>query len=225
MPEPLVEAHALSRTYGRGQSRVQAVREATCTILPGDCIALVGPSGSGKSTLLHLLGGLDSPDSGEISWPGIGASYELRPGRVIDIFQGPSLLAPLTLLDNICLPMLLAGIDVDEADRRATLEMELLGIADLAAKLPEEVSGGQAQRAAVARAIAVRPRLILADEPTGQLDSRTAASLLDHLIASVRDLDAALVISTHDPRVAERMPVRWSMRDGQLSATERLATR
>ena len=136
----------------------------------------MGPSGSGKSTLLHLMAGLDDPTVGTVSWPGIGPRSGLRPGPVTVIFQGPSLLAPLTVEENVALPLVLDGMGDAEAHRAARATLDVVDLLDLRDKLPEEISGGQAQRVAVARALAGAPRLILADEPTGQLDRLTAPS-------------------------------------------------
>jgi ABC-type lipoprotein export system ATPase subunit len=182
----------------------------------GDGIALVGPSGSGKSTLLHLMAGLDTPTTGTLEWPALGPRNVIRPGPVGIVFQGPSLLPALDVVENVALPLLLEGADADRATRRGRRALEQLGLADLAAKLPEELSGGQAQRVAIARVLATTPRLILADEPTGQLDHVTGTAVVDLLIAAAAASSAALVISTHDPKIANRLPLRWDMRDGRL---------
>jgi ABC-type lipoprotein export system ATPase subunit len=213
---PLVVAEQAARRFGTGSSATDALRSATCTIYPGDRIALVGPSGSGKSTLLHLIGGLDLPTAGIVAWPGMGSRDDLRPGQVADIFQGPSLLMPLSVIENLCLPLELTGIDEKDATERAEAALNLFGVAHLRDKLPEEISGGQAQRAAIARALAVQPRLVLADEPTGQLDSVTAARVLDTLLQVLTELGTALVVSTHDPIVAGRFETVWTMKDGVL---------
>lgn len=216
MAELLVRAMGIGRTFGTGTSETPAVIDASCEIHAGDRIALVGPSGSGKSTLLHILGGLDEPTSGEISWPGLGPREHLRPRKVMDVFQGPSLLSPLTVIENVRLPLLLAGIDGHEADDDATMALTALGVRHLRDKLPEEISGGQAQRVAIARAMAGCPALLLADEPTGQLDSRTARDALGAMIELAQQTSVALVISTHDPLISEMMEIAWTMRSGRL---------
>ena len=208
----------LTRTYGSGAGEVRALRGVSCTLRRGAQVALTGPSGSGKSTLLHLLAGLDTPTGGTISWPGLDGSPEGRPGLIGMVFQGPSLLPPLDVTENIALPLLLAGFTETQARERATAALHDVGLDELAARLPEELSGGQAQRVAVARALAARPRVILADEPTGQLDSAHAAQVVGLLLDAATMLGAALVLSTHDLTIAERVPERWRMADGLMVA-------
>ena len=216
MADRLAEAIDAGRTFGEGASGVIALQHATCAIERGDRIALVGPSGSGKSTLLHLLAALDEPTSGTVRWPALGEKNTLRPAKVAFVFQSESLLAPLTVLENIEVPRLLAGMDAGEARRDATAMLAALDLTSLADKLPEEISGGQAQRVAVARSLVMNPDLILADEPTGQLDHATAAHLLDLIDRHLQGTGAALVIATHDAFVAGRMKTRWHMDHGQL---------
>jgi ABC-type lipoprotein export system ATPase subunit len=208
----------LTRTYGSGAGEVRALRGVSCTLRRGAQVALTGPSGSGKSTLLHLLAGLDTPTGGTIAWPGLDGSPEGRPGLIGMVFQGPSLLPPLDVTENIALPLLLAGFTETQARERATAALHDVGLDELAARLPEELSGGQAQRVAVARALAARPRVILADEPTGQLDSPHAAQVVGLLLDAATMLGAALVLSTHDLTIAERVPERWRMADGLMVA-------
>jgi putative ABC transport system ATP-binding protein len=208
----------LTRTYGSGAGEVRALRGVSCTLRRGAQVALTGPSGSGKSTLLHLLAGLDTPTGGTIAWPGLDGSPEGRPGLIGMVFQGPSLLPPLDVTENIALPLLLAGFTETQARERATAALHDVGLDELAARLPEELSGGQAQRVAVARALAARPRVILADEPTGQLDSAHAAQVVGLLLDAATMLGAALVLSTHDLTIAERVPERWRMADGLMIA-------
>jgi putative ABC transport system ATP-binding protein/lipoprotein-releasing system ATP-binding protein len=184
---------------------------------------LTGVSGSGKSTLLHLLGGIDVPTTGTVSWPALGARASLRPGLIIDVFQSPSLLPPLSVLENVCLPLLLAGVPASEAARCGGAALDLFGLGGLRDKLPEEISGGQAQRVAMARALAVRPKLVLADEPTGQLDTSTAISVLDRFLAALAEICAAVVVATHDPRITERLDTVWTMRDGVLRSEREVA--
>ena len=221
---PLVRCDGVTRTYGTGQAATVALQATDCEVNAGQRIGLVGPSGSGKSTLLHLMAGLDDPSAGAVSWPAIGMREELRPARVAVIFQGPSLLPPLSVLENTALPLVIGGMTDTDAQRAARGALGTLGLEELADKLPEEISGGQAQRVAVARALAGQPSLILADEPTGQLDSVNAAAVLDVLLAASAHADAALVISTHDLQIAARLPERWEIHNGQLTNNAREAT-
>jgi ABC-type lipoprotein export system ATPase subunit len=216
MTDVLVRAEGLTRVFGTGESAVTAITDATFEVREGDCIALIGPSGSGKSSLLHLIAGLDRPSSGAIEWPAIGPREDLRPGPVALAFQGPTLLPPLTVAENVALPGLLAGRPEKVAAGAAQELIGLLGLSDVAGKLPEEISGGQAQRAGMARALASRPRLVLADEPTGQLDRKTAAELMDVLIDQVVATGASLIVATHDEAVVERLALRWTMNDRRL---------
>ena len=216
----LVRCDGVAKTYGTGDTATVALLATDCAVESGDRIAVVGPSGSGKSTLLHLMAGLDTPTVGAVSWPAIGARRSLRPGPIAVIFQGPSLLAPLTVEENVALPLILGGTPDGEAHIAARRALALLDLHDLSAKLPEEISGGQAQRVAVARALAGEPVLILADEPTGQLDGASGAAVVDVLLAATAHAGAALVVSTHDLTVAERLPQRWAMDSGRLTALE-----
>lgn len=216
MPEVLAYIQNGERTYRRGNTPVVALVSATCAIMPGDRIALVGPSGSGKSTLLHLLGGLDTPTSGILAWPALGARETLRPGKIGFVFQTQSLLAPMTVVENVEIPLLLGQVSAEKARATALDMLERIELESLAEKLPEELSGGQAQRVAIARALTCGPKLILADEPTGQLDHPTAQHLFDVLLAALEGTDTALLVATHDMTVAERMHTLWRMQHGIL---------
>jgi ABC-type lipoprotein export system ATPase subunit len=213
----LVACDRLARTFGNGIGAVVAVHDITCEIRTGQQLALTGPSGSGKSTLLHIIAGLDTPTTGTITWPALGLRRDLRPGPIAVVFQGPSLLPPLDVTENVALPLLLAGATETDARDRAMRALDRLQLGALAAKLPEELSGGQAQRVAVARVLAGKPRLILADEPTGQLDRAAARTVIDALLETAAQLGAALVVSTHDPIVAARFDTRWAMADGRFA--------
>lgn len=217
MSAALVQGTALVRRYGTGSSAVVALHDTDLTIHPGARIALTGPSGSGKSTVLHLIAGLDRPSGGSLSWPGLGNPAQ-HPGRVGIVFQTPSLIPALDVVENVELVALLAGEAPGQARTRATAALSALDLLSLADQLPEELSGGQAQRVAIARVLAADPRLILADEPTGQLDRDTAAHVLDVLEAAADASGAALVVATHDPVVADRYPTRWHVEDGRLHA-------
>jgi putative ABC transport system ATP-binding protein/lipoprotein-releasing system ATP-binding protein len=214
----LVRCIGAGRTHWSGRAATVALQPTDAIVEEGARIAIVGPSGSGKSTLLHLMAGLDDPTVGSVEWPAIGARAALRPGPVAVVFQGPSLLPPLTVLENVGLPLILAGEHDADARVNARAALAHLGLGDLADKLPEEISGGQSQRVAVARALAGRPRLILADEPTGQLDRTAGAEVVEVLLAASEHADAALVVATHDPAVADRMGERWEIHSGQMAA-------
>jgi len=219
----VVRCEDAARTFGRGAGSVVAVHGATCRIAAGDRIALTGPSGSGKSTLLHLLAGLDEPTTGTVDWPALGPRRMLRPGPVAVVFQAPSLLPLLDVTENVALPLVLAGIDEATARTGAQAALERLGLGDLGDRLPEELSGGQAQRVAVARALVGQPRLLLADEPTGQLDHVTGTQVVDALVDTAAHTGCALVVATHDPAVSDRLAVTWRMVDGRLRTSEALS--
>jgi lipoprotein-releasing system ATP-binding protein len=216
VPDAVVRATRISRTFRAGLESVVAVKSASCAVPSGARIALVGPSGSGKSTLLQILGGLDKPDSGTVEWPAFSRSTRLRPDRIAFVFQNPSLIPALSTVENVEVPLVLQRLDSGVARRRAIEALNRLGLASLAEKLPEELSGGQAQRVGIARALVGRPDLILADEPTGQLDQATAQQLFGTVLPWLREIGAALVIATHDRRVAQRMRSQWMMDHGVL---------
>jgi putative ABC transport system ATP-binding protein len=213
----VAECANVSRIFGAGASAVHAVREVSCRISPWARIALTGPSGSGKTTLLHLIAGLDTPTTGSLRWPALSDGRRgRRPPGIGVVFQGPSLLPSLDVTENVSLPLMFAGQPHDIAMGHARAALDLVGISDLAAKLPDELSGGQSQRAAIARVLAARPALILADEPTGRLDHHTAHRVITVLLDTAFAIGAAVIISTHDPLIAARLPDRWVMRDGRL---------
>ena len=215
MAEILVQGTGVARRFQQGEVDIYALRPASFVIHAGDRIALLGRSGSGKSTLLHLIADLDTPTSGQLTWPGLGRHGTLRPKHIGVVFQAPSLISTLTVVENVELPVRLAG-DVNSPRREAMKVLEAVDLARVADKLPDELSGGQAERAALARAIVLKPRLILADEPTGQLDHSTARLAIDALLRSVEGTDSAVVVATHDSSVAERMSITWLMEHRQL---------
>lgn len=219
MSEVLVVANKVAMDFpSREGAAVHILAGIDCRICEGERIALVGPSGSGKSTLLHILGGLVQPTRGEMSWPALGRRESLQPEKITFVFQTPSLFPALTIVQNVTLPLVLAGNEF-EAHTRAMALLAAFGLDDLADKLPEELSGGQAQRVAMARALVVKPSLILADEPTGQLDSNTSANFLETVLGLIDGSRTALLIATHDLSVARRMNREWVMEHGNLQST------
>ena len=217
-----IEAKDLSKIYGEGENRVTALDRASLTISPGDFISIMGPSGSGKSTLLHLLSGLDRPTGGRLSYDGRDiyslSDKELsafRRQRIGFIFQQFHLLPVLTARENIVMPRLLDKKQPDEAYLQELARM--LGIQDRLTHLPHELSGGQQQRVAIARALIARPDVIFADEPTGNLDSRSGSEVMELLKTVGKDMGKALVVITHDSRIAAMAERRLSIVDGVLS--------
>ncbi len=217
---PVLAARALRKEYGREAGLVRAVDGVDLAVAAGETLAVMGPSGCGKSTLLHLLGGLDRPSAGEI-WlsgqrldqMGERALARLRREAVGFVFQAFHLMDELTAVENVELPALLAGISPRQARRRANGLLEQVGLADRAGFLPSALSGGQRQRVAVARALANRPLVVLADEPTGNLDSEATLDVL-RLFDTLHTAGQTLVIVTHDARIAATADRLISMRDG-----------
>ena len=221
MTEALVTGSGVSRSFRQGKGTIEALRPASFTVRPGDRIAIMGASGSGKSTLLQLIADLDTPTAGVIRWPALGASGTLRPERIGVVFQSASLMPSLSAVENVEVPLRLLGRD---GARVAALQaLAAVGLGDAADKLPDELSGGQAQRVGIARAVALRPRLVLADEPTGQLDQVAAQAAIDALLRALAGSDAALIVSTHDPAVARRLTTLWLMDHGVLTIPQETA--
>jgi putative ABC transport system ATP-binding protein/lipoprotein-releasing system ATP-binding protein len=167
------------------------------------------------------MGGIESPNSGSIEWPALGAAGEIRPKKVGIAFQGPSLLQPLTVLENVALPLLLSGASNSEARERASDLLERFALSSLDNSMPDEISGGQMQRAGLARALVVSPMLVLADEPTGQLDRATSERAVETLLSLIAP-EAALVIATHDQQIAKHMNTTWKLSSGFLETEELL---
>jgi putative ABC transport system ATP-binding protein len=219
----LLALRAVSRGYGSGTTAVRAVRDATLAVEAGETVAIMGPSGSGKSTLLCLMGGLLMPDGGEAVVAGRrlaalseGARARLRRTTMGFIFQRFNLLKALTAVENVELGLRLAGAAGPAARRAALAALERIGLGARAQALPRDLSGGEQQRVAVARALAPGPRVILADEPTGSLDSANGRQVVDMIRAHARERGAAAVIVTHDHRVAAAVDRRLWMEDGVL---------
>ena len=217
-----IEAKELTKIYGGGENRVTALDRASLTIAPGDFISIMGPSGSGKSTLLHLLSGLDRPTAGQLTYDGRDiyslSDRELsafRRRRIGFIFQQFRLLPVLTARENIILPRLLDRKRPDEGYLQTLAQM--LGIQERLTHLPHELSGGQQQRVAIARALIAGPDVVFADEPTGNLDSRSGGEVMELLKTVGKDMGKALVVITHDSRIAAMAERRLAIVDGVLS--------
>jgi ABC-type lipoprotein export system ATPase subunit len=214
MADTLVKLDDVSLSFGMGSNLVHAVQNVYCTIVAGEHIALVGPSGSGKSSLLALIGGLDQPSTGQITWP-LWGSASLRPRHIGMAFQSSSLLPSLTVLENVEIPLLMLG-ETAKSSTRALEALHLLSLEKLADRLPAELSGGQMQRVAFARALVTKPALVLADEPTGQLDQATGAFVMSQVIAAIQNTQATLIVATHDSALATSFPKQWKMSFGKL---------
>ena len=221
--EPIVACHGLSKTYRPDHLGVHALDHVDLDVGEGEFLCLVGPSGSGKTTLLNLIGGLDEPTEGEVLLRGrridalsAGDRADLRLHDVGFVFQAYNLIPVLTARENVELVMELQGLDAAERVRRSEEILHEVGLEGLADRRPSELSGGQQQRVAVARAIVSRPAVVLADEPTANLDSHTSSSLLELMRALNASHGTTFVVSTHDPLVMEFARRRVSLRDGRV---------
>jgi len=221
----ILELRDVHRTHGKGATAVYALKGINLTVSPGEFVAVMGPSGSGKSTLLNLAGGLDSPSTGEVVVEGavLGKLNRrelaaLRRRRVGYVFQDLNLLASLTAAENVALPLELDGMRLRQTRRLAIAALEEVGLGDLAPRFPDQMSGGQQQRVAIARALVGDRRLVLADEPTGALDSQTGEAVLKLLRARV-DAGAAGVLVTHEARHAAWADRVVFLRDGEIVDT------
>ena len=220
MPDPLVRTRDLHKSYGP----VSVLRGVTLEVAAGERVAVLGKSGSGKSTLLHLLGGLDVPTSGDVVVAGRDLGRisrneraEFRMSTVGVIFQAFHLVSSRSAVENAELPMMFAAVPVRERRRQATAALEAVGLGHRLTHRPAELSGGERQRVAVARALVNRPRLLLADEPTGNLDSATGAEVLAEILRHVKMIGSSLVLITHDEELAARSSDRvLHMQDGIL---------
>jgi len=226
-PRPVAELVAASRSYP-GHPPVRALREASLRIDDGELVGIVGPSGSGKSTLLNVLGTLDRADAGTVRIDGHDLATltdrqlsALRAHRIGFVFQQFFLAPGVTALDNVADGLLYTGLPLTERRRRAAETLERVGLADRAHHRPNELSGGQRQRVAVARALVGRPSLLLADEPTGALDSESGAAVLE-LLRELHQSGTTIVVITHDHEVAGMLPRQVHIRDGQIAADDTL---
>jgi putative ABC transport system ATP-binding protein len=219
----ILQAVDVHKSYRTGHAAVSAVKGVSLQVEAGETVAIVGPSGSGKSTLLNLLGGLDRPSSGEVRIGGVALSgltdddlTRLRRKSVGLIFQFFNLLPLLSARENVALPSLLAGTAFDEADQRAGELLQLVGLGTRMEHRPDQLSGGEMQRVAVARALSQRPLLLLADEPTGNLDSASGAIVQEMLLDAARSSGCALIIITHDVAAARRADRVLDFKDGNV---------
>ncbi len=225
MNEPLLELRAIARTYNKGRpNAVEVLRGVDLTLQAGEMVALVAPSGAGKSTLLHIAGLLDVPDSGEVILNGRLMSVRSDRRRTIArrreigfVYQFHHLLAEFTALENVILPQLANAVPRAEAAAHARDLLGRVGLAQRMDHRPGEMSGGEQQRVAFCRALANRPRLLLADEPTGNLDTDTAAQVFEVLTGLVRETGLAALVATHNPDLAARMDRRCHLASGRLS--------
>jgi putative ABC transport system ATP-binding protein len=220
----LVELRNVSKIYRLGEEEIRALDDVTLDIDEGELISIIGPSGSGKSTLMHILGCLDSPSKGTIKLDGImiqnASSRQLaaiRNRKIGFVFQFFNLLPKLNVVQNVELPMIYSGISAKERRKRALASLEAVDLANRAKHRPSQLSGGQQQRVAIARALVNDPRIVFADEPTGNLDSHTGDAILN-LFRQLSQAGRTIVLVTHDPEIAAVTPRRIEIRDGKIAA-------
>jgi putative ABC transport system ATP-binding protein len=223
MSKPVIEIRKLCKVFRRGSLAVTALENVDLDVDEGEFLCLMGPSGSGKTTLLNLIAGIDQPTSGELRVLGEdlasmseGRLASWRNAHVGFVFQTFNLIPVLTAFENVEMPLLLTGLSGSERKKHVLLALELVGLQDRAEHYPHQLSGGQEQRVAIARAIVTDPTLLIADEPTGDLDARAAEEVLDILVGLNRDYGKTIIMVTHDPRAAQRASVIRHLEKGQL---------
>jgi ABC-type lipoprotein export system ATPase subunit len=224
MSEQFLSARALTKSYAMGKRTLEVLRGVNLEVLRGEFLALRGASGAGKSTLLHLIGGLDSPNAGEIFFKGQnlarfseGELTHFRNRRVGFVFQSYHLLPELTALENVCLPARIARISTAQTEKRASELLSRVGLKDRLDHKPSELSGGEQQRVAIARALVNEPELLLADEPTGNLDSKTGGEIIELLKNLSVEKQTTLIIATHDAKVAAHAQRVIELSDGRIA--------
>jgi len=222
--EPLLSARAVTKSYDMGRRTLEVLRGVSLDVARAEFVALRGASGAGKSTLLHLFGGLDSPNAGEIWFAGRNIAHlpeagltALRNWKIGFIFQAYHLLPELDALENVCLPARMARTPAAAAEKRGRELLARVGLAERVEHRPYELSGGEQQRVAIARALINEPELILADEPTGNLDSHTGGEIIDLLCALRAERNTTLIVATHDASVAARAPKVVQLVDGMIT--------
>jgi putative ABC transport system ATP-binding protein len=220
---PMVAASGLIRTYGTGSAATRALRGVELTVAKGQLVAVRGRSGSGKTTLLNIIGGLDSPDEGKVQVDGRDVTamnerqrMELRRSTVAFVFQSFGLIPILSAAENVGVPLRIAGMDPRQREERVHLMLDIVGLAEHARQRPGEMSGGQQQRVAIARALAGSPSLLIADEPTGQLDSETAKQIMRLLRTVVRSEGVTALVATHDPTLLDLADTVLLLEDGKI---------
>jgi len=221
--ETVIQVEDLVKSYQLGKVLIPALRGISFDVAKGEFLVLMGPSGSGKTTLLNLLGAIDKPASGrifidgrDITTLGEGELTKLRRHKIGFIFQFYNLIPSLTAVENVELPMLTAGVSRKDASKRALQLLETVGLAERVGHLPDELSGGEQQRVAIARALANKPSVILADEPTGDLDTKSGMEVVQILHDTSKKENATVIVVTHDPMVSEKADRILRMRDGQI---------
>ena len=224
---PVVYLHEIKREYHQGEATLTILDGAKLALWAGQSVALVAPSGSGKSTLLHIAGLLESPDEGEVYVAGTPTSglsdmdrTQIRRTEIGFVYQSHRLLPEFTALENVMLPQMIRGLKRSETVKRATEILAYLGLGERIRHRPAELSGGEQQRVAIARAVANAPRVLLADEPTGNLDPHTADHVFGALMQLVRATQVAMLIATHNMELADRMDRRVSIEDGRIIELE-----
>jgi len=220
----VIQANNISKTFGEANLQVDVLKSIDFTVEAASSVSIVGASGSGKSTLLHILGGLDQPDEGEviINEKNMASMNEKQRGFVRNeslgfIYQFHHLLAEFSALENVAMPLLIRGDVREEALQKAKEALEKVGLAKRVEHRPAEMSGGERQRTAIARAIVAQPKCILADEPTGNLDRKTADSVFDVLLSLQEQYQTSLIMVTHDTHLSERTERQYVLEDGKLS--------